>query len=95
MRADDSPISVAFEDAVLRAEGLSDDTYGEATRFFDLSNRELHNIVCYCHLGRTMTAETAALRVSSIAKSGSAPRDRCCSGLAGADRVKLATLPLT
>jgi hypothetical protein len=72
LRADNSPISVAYADAVLRAEGLADDTYGEARRFFELSNRELHHVLCYCHFGRTMTAEAAALRVSTFAKAGRA-----------------------
>jgi hypothetical protein len=30
MRSDDSPISVAFEDPVLRAAGLENASYGEA-----------------------------------------------------------------
>jgi hypothetical protein len=63
MRSIGSPLSVAFEDTVLRAEGLTGDNYGEAKRFFDLTNRQLHNIVCYCHHGVTMTAETAARHV--------------------------------
>ena len=60
MRSDGSPFSVAFEDPVLRAEGLQDDTDGEAKRFFKLSDRQLHEIVCYCHVGRSMTAARAA-----------------------------------
>src|SRR5215207_333980 len=45
MRSVDSPLSVAFEDSVLRAEGLAGDTYGDAQRFFELTDRQLHNIV--------------------------------------------------
>jgi hypothetical protein len=60
MRSDDSPFSVAFEDPVLRAEGLQNDTYGEAKRFFEVSDRQLHEIVCYCHVGHSMTAARAA-----------------------------------
>lgn len=67
MREDDSPISVAFADPVLRLQGLKDDTYGEAKRFFDLKDREMHHILCYCHLGASMTAEAAAARITSIA----------------------------
>ena len=63
MRADDSPLSVAFSDPRLRAEGLAGDTIGEAAAFFGISERELHNIVCFCHSGETMSAETAAARV--------------------------------
>ncbi|TIM99327.1 MAG: hypothetical protein E5Y59_20640 [Mesorhizobium sp.] len=57
------PISVAFEDSILRDEGLKDDTYGEAKRFFELTDNELHEIVCYCHVGETMQSSWAALSV--------------------------------
>ncbi len=38
MRSDHSPVSVAFSDPVLRVAGLSDDTFGEAKRFFELED---------------------------------------------------------
>lgn len=38
MRGGGSPISVAFEDPVLRAAGLENDNYGEAKRFFELTD---------------------------------------------------------
>jgi hypothetical protein len=60
MHGAESPVSVAFEDPVLRAEGLVDDSYDQAKRFFGLSDRQLHDIVCYCHYGATMTAAAAA-----------------------------------
>jgi hypothetical protein len=60
MRGDTSPISVAFEDPVLRALGLKDDTYGEAKRFFGLTDHQLHKVVCYCHVGATMQSNRAA-----------------------------------
>ncbi|BBD41195.1 hypothetical protein Amn_pb01860 (plasmid) [Aminobacter sp. Y103A] len=63
MRASGSPITVAFEDPVFRAAGLSDDSYGEAKRFFELSDRQLHNIVCHCHLGESTRGASAARRV--------------------------------
>jgi hypothetical protein len=77
MRADDSAISVAFADPVLRAEGLRNDTYGEARRFFELTDWQLHSIVCHCHMGSTMSADAAAARVRSIAE-----RSRMTSGIA-------------
>ena len=67
LRADDSPLSVAFSDPQLRDEGLAGDTIGDAAAFFDISERELHNIVCFCHSGETMSAETAAARVRTVA----------------------------
>ncbi|RUX98103.1 MULTISPECIES: hypothetical protein [unclassified Mesorhizobium] len=62
-RSEGSPITVAFEDPVLRAVGLKDDTYGEAKRFFELSDWELHDIVCSCHVGTTIRGQWAAARV--------------------------------
>jgi len=55
-----SPISVAFADPVLRGEGLEDDSYGEAKRFFGMTEQQLHEIVCSCHSGATVTSRTAA-----------------------------------
>lgn len=60
MRSDNSPISVAFGDPLLRAAGLRGDSYGEAKRFFELGDAELHDIVCYCHYGEMVSATTAA-----------------------------------
>jgi hypothetical protein len=65
MRGEGTAISVAFEDPVLRASGLKDDTYGEAKRFFELNDWQLHDIVCDCHVGSTMKARWAATRVRS------------------------------
>ncbi|AZO48821.1 MAG: hypothetical protein EOS58_13595 [Mesorhizobium sp.] len=62
-RADGSPISVALEDPLLKAAGLRNDTYGEALRFFELSDWQLHEIVCSCHVGATMQSKWAAARV--------------------------------
>ena len=63
MRDDGSPISVAFEDPVLRVAGLENDNYGEAKRFFELTDRQLHEIICYCHFGATVSAVTAARHI--------------------------------
>jgi hypothetical protein len=41
LRATDSPISVAFADPILRAAGLKDDTYGEAERFFEITDGDV------------------------------------------------------
>ncbi|HET8726358.1 MAG TPA: hypothetical protein VFO41_02505 [Alphaproteobacteria bacterium] len=68
LRADASPLAVAFHDPVLRAQGLKDDTYGEATRFFGLSDGEAHLVLCYCHYSRdTVAAREVAGRVRGIA----------------------------
>src|SRR5262249_49248526 len=65
-RADESPFSVAFRDARLRAEGLAGDTVGDAVTFFGLTEMELHNIMCFCHHGATMAADMAAMRVRAV-----------------------------
>jgi hypothetical protein len=63
LRADDSPLSVAFRDPQLRADGLAGDTVGDAVTFFGIGEMELHNILCFCHHGETMSATSAAARV--------------------------------
>jgi hypothetical protein len=68
-----SPLALAADDPVLRAAGLGNDTYGEAMRFFELSDWQLHSIVCYCHFGATMTAEQAARRVRSAVTANREP----------------------
>ena len=63
LRADNSPLSVAFSEPRLRADGLAGDTIGDAAAFFGISEKAIHSIVCFCHSGETMSAETAAARV--------------------------------
>ncbi|HEX2479197.1 MAG TPA: hypothetical protein VHK45_07945, partial [Geminicoccaceae bacterium] len=82
-RADDSALSVAFADPVLREQGLESDRVGDAVRFFELSHWEIHQLVCSCHYGRTMAAGTAALRVRAIAKRAQ-PRTMPRAGLVAA-----------
>ena len=65
-RAAGSALSVAYEDPLLRASGLQSDTFGEAKRFFELSDWDLHEVVCSCHVGATMQAGWAAGRVRRI-----------------------------
>jgi hypothetical protein len=67
LRADDSPLTVAFNDPRLRAEGLAGDAVGDAVAFFGVSAMELHNILCSCHHGATVAADAAALRVRAAA----------------------------
>jgi hypothetical protein len=66
MRADNSPLTVAFSDHVLRAAGLKDDTYGQAMKFFEITERQLHWLVCFCHHGQTIQADTAARYVHRL-----------------------------
>ena len=86
LRAPDSPLSVAFADETLRAEGLAGDTVGDATGFFGISEMELHDILCYCHFGETMFAVEAAKRVR-VAAEHMAPTP---TALSFANRLRMA-----
>jgi hypothetical protein len=70
MRTAGSPITVAFEDPIFRAQGLKDDSYGEAKRFFELSDWQLHEVVCHCHVGANLPARWAASRVRAAISPG-------------------------
>ncbi len=65
-RAENSPLSVAFADPVLREEGLKSDKLGDALDFFDMSQGEAHRALCSCVHGRTMQADEVAQRVRGI-----------------------------
>jgi hypothetical protein len=66
MREDGSPLTVAFEDPVLRSVGLMSDRFGDVARFFGLSHWQLHDVVCNCHFGETVAAEAVAARVRRL-----------------------------
>jgi hypothetical protein len=53
LHQENSPLTVAFEDPVLRSAGLRSDRLGEVARFFGLSHWQLHELVCNCHFGDT------------------------------------------
>jgi len=79
LRANDSPLSVAFADQRLRTEGLGGDTVGDAVAFFGISEMELHGILCFCHHGDTMSAGAAAARVRAAAVRAAWNRPRYLS----------------
>ena len=66
LREENSPLTVAFEDPVLRSAGLTSDTFGEVARFFGLSHWQLHDVVCNCHFGEAVAAEAVAARVRRL-----------------------------
>ena len=72
-RADGSPITVAFQDPVLRAAGLCGDRVGDAVDFFELSERAVHHLICYCHHGRTVSAGAVAALLRPMARRAEAP----------------------
>lgn len=97
-RADNSPLSVAFEDPVLRAEGLGGDRVGDAIAFFGLSESELHRLVCYCHYGLTVSPATVATRLRGMTRQAEAsvlpPRHVVVGGISAAAAVGLVLLAL-
>jgi hypothetical protein len=70
LRAEQSPIALAFADPVLRAAGLAGDTLGDAQRFFRLSDKEAHFLLCDCHWKGRMTGGGASRRVKAVATGG-------------------------
>ena len=66
MRAEGSALAVAFEDSYLRASGLANDSYGEAKRFFEITDQQLHRMVCYCHVGAGVSAGITARHVRRL-----------------------------
>src|SRR5215207_8095345 len=73
-RADHSPLTIAYEDPVLRAAGLRGDTIGDAAEFFGLSHAQLHHLVCYCHYGLTMDPQVTAEQVRALTQRAQACR---------------------
>lgn len=69
VRADNSPLAVAYGDPSLRLAGLGGDTYGDIKSFFDLSDQEAHYLLCDCHYHGTMTAGTVAMRIQWMNRS--------------------------
>ena len=61
LRADDSPLTVAYTDPRLRADGLAGDTMGDAVAYFGVSRMELHGILCTCFHGATIPADAASI----------------------------------
>jgi hypothetical protein len=67
LRADQSPLDLAFADPTLRAAGLRGDSLGEAQAFFGLSDHEAHFLLCDCHWRGQMTGAAAAKRIRAVA----------------------------
>lgn len=62
-RADDLPLTVAYEDPVFRAQGLASDRLGDAMGFFELSENEAHHAFCSCLGGHMMNSTSFARRL--------------------------------
>ncbi|HEX4710216.1 hypothetical protein [Phenylobacterium sp.] len=72
LRGENTPISVALADPVLREAGLQGDTLGDAQKFFELSAAEAHYLLCDCHFPGQMDAEGVAHRIRKVATPNSA-----------------------
>lgn len=68
LRADRSPLAVAFADPVLRTQGLASDRLGDAMNFFEISEHQAHRLLCSCMNGHSIRSGTAARQVRAIAK---------------------------
>lgn len=68
VREDNSPLSVAWKDPILQAEGLGGDTLGDAQQFFELTDDQVHYLLCDCHFHGTLTATMVAARLRSMAQ---------------------------
>ena len=63
-----APMTIAFADPILRDQGLSGDTLGEAMDFFGLSKQAVHELFCDCHHRGTMTGSGLAESLREIAR---------------------------
>ncbi|HEY1928109.1 MAG TPA: hypothetical protein VGG92_11650 [Caulobacteraceae bacterium] len=68
MRDDNTPMSVAFADPVLKGAGLQGDTLGDAQSFFELTSNEAHRLLCDCYYFGQMDAGTVAHRLRAMSK---------------------------
>lgn len=62
-RGVNTPLTVAFNDPVLREEGLASDRLGDAMDFFKLSDSEAHTLLCDCRYHGRMTGSGLAIRL--------------------------------
>ncbi len=68
MRSDNSVLTVAYQDPVLRSQGLISDRLGAAMAFFGLSRHEAHYLFCDCHFAGPVSGQAIAQRVRYLAR---------------------------
>jgi hypothetical protein len=66
IREDNSPLTVAYDDPVLRADGLASDRLGDVMRYFALSDGQAHYALCSCLSGRTLESGSCAQRLRNV-----------------------------
>jgi hypothetical protein len=69
---DQSPLTVAYADPVLRGAGLGGDTIGAAAGFFGLSQAQLHHLVCGCRHGPTLEPQVTAAELRALTQRAEA-----------------------
>ena len=92
-RADDSPLSVAYADPVLRSAGLKSDNVGDCRDFFELSDDQIHHAFCSCHVGIRLSSRRAAQRLRHMFRAESFRR-KVTDGLARKVQALVAKLTL-
>jgi hypothetical protein len=77
---------------------LRGDRVGDAVDFFELSERAVHHLICYCHHGHTVSASTVAALLQPMARRAEAPvlpaRTILVGGLSVAAALGLVVLTL-
>lgn len=69
-RDPNSPLTVAYQDPVLRDDGLTGDSLGEVSDYFEMTNEDTHRLLCDCHYHGTMTGAGLAARLRHFAGRG-------------------------
>ena len=59
-RSANTPLTVAYEEPALRAQGLAGDSLGDVMDFFELSDHHAHALLCDCHYRGSMTGASLA-----------------------------------
>lgn len=63
VREDNSPLTIAYADPILRADGLASDRLGDAMRYFELSDGQAHYALCSCLSGHMAESGAFARRL--------------------------------
>ena len=67
-RGENTPLNIAYNDPVLRAQGLASDRLGDAMDFFEMSADDAHHLLCDCHYMGSLTGRGLAARLRRFAE---------------------------
>lgn len=67
-RGTNTPLTIAYDDAALREEGLASDRLGDAMNFFEMTGEDAHRLLCDCNYLGSMTGHTLAHRIRAYAE---------------------------